>query len=36
MLQLFIQERFGISMCRTGILRMLYRMGFRAAQVINW
>jgi transposase len=28
-LQLFIQERFGVSMCRTGILRMLYRMGFR-------
>ncbi|MED0680056.1 winged helix-turn-helix domain-containing protein [Aneurinibacillus thermoaerophilus] len=28
-LQLFIQERFGVSMCRTGVLRMLYRMGFR-------
>lgn len=28
-LQLFIKERFGVSMCRTGILRMLYRMGFR-------
>ncbi|WP_082130074.1 winged helix-turn-helix domain-containing protein [Aneurinibacillus tyrosinisolvens] len=28
-MQLFIQNRFGVSMSRTGILRMLYRMGFR-------
>jgi transposase len=28
-LQLFIKERFGVSMSRTGVLRMLYRMGFR-------
>lgn len=28
-LQLFIEERFGVFMCRTAILRMLYRMGFR-------
>lgn len=26
--QLFIQERFGVFMCRTGVLRMLYRMFF--------